>query len=257
MQVQIVKDAHPLALLVRLHLPEIPGNEGGIAVGLVIRADAAAVQGGVEIGAPPPEDRPQGSGGGVRRLDRGGVPVGAVTHLVIGGRLGMDVAMGAVPEHRLIVQIVVGHTAVRGLAVLAGQMFDPARHEIRAYGSAGVGSRIAGDGGAVRIDPVAAVGVPRVHGLLLAVSGNPETAAVGMVAGGVASGGPAEERHGHDRLRTGAPILIHEQIGSRSVLARVTVRNVFKIPVHAGVVDVRLPVVAARGVPSPAPYREP
>ena len=112
-------------LFVGLHLLEIPGNEGGVAMIVVVAAGRAAVEGRIEIGAPSPKRRTECLSRRIGRLDRCRILGGAMMHFVIGRRAGMHVAMRAVPQHRLVVQIEVGDSAALRKAILGREMIQP------------------------------------------------------------------------------------------------------------------------------------
>ncbi len=63
---------------------------------------------------------------GSRGLDRRGVRLGAVAHLVVAGRLRVHVAVGVGPQHRLVVEVVVGaRRRAAAVAVAADQVARP------------------------------------------------------------------------------------------------------------------------------------
>ena len=131
MQIEIIHQPHAVRLLIRLHLLQIPRHKSRVGVRDVIAADVAAVLCREEIGAPAPQNRAQRFGGRIGLFDSRRIGICFVAQLVVGGGQRMHVAMGAVPQHRLIVEIVEQDAAVGRRAVAAGQVIDPARNERR------------------------------------------------------------------------------------------------------------------------------
>ena len=205
-----------MRLLVRLHLLQVPGNEGYVAVGGGIGTGTAAVGAGVVVAAPTPLDGAQGLRRRIGGFHGGGEHVGLVAHLVVGVALRMDIAVRAVPQRRFVVEIVIGDAAVGRGAVLADQVSHPAGDEGGVECHAGIGRIVAGDRCAIAEHAVATVGIPGVGGLLRAVFGDLEAAVVGMIRQ-AALGDPAYHRHGHQRARRRAAVLLDEAIGSGTV----------------------------------------
>ena len=252
-----------MRLLVRGHLLEVPFEERQPAVGLAVGPVGAAVGGRGEVCAPAPHHRPQHLGGRVRRLDRRGVIHGALPDLVVGGRRRVDVAVGAVPEHGLVVQGVEPDPALGCGAVPGDEVVDPVGDEIGADGDGGVRRVVARDLRPARENAVAGVGAAPV--------GVAAGAALGLGLGAVllhreapadrtVPGDPADERHRQEHLAAGVQGLVDEHVGGRVVGQTLRVGIVFgdvqEEPVHGPVAGVGEPRVARGVIAAPAAHRE-
>jgi hypothetical protein len=102
-----VEEADARLLLVGAELLQVPGEQRDVAVGAAIGLQVEALGGvlGREKQRRPAPLRGAGDDRvGVGGADRGAVAERAVEQLVVGHRVGVDVAVGGVPEHGLVVE---------------------------------------------------------------------------------------------------------------------------------------------------------
>ena len=123
----------------------------------------------------------------------------------------MHIAVGVVPQHRLVIQVVEHHAPLVSGAVTTGQVPYPVSDERRGNGGAGVMWIVAGNQAAVVTHPVAAIAIPGITALLGTVFGDFEAAIVGMAFQPLL-GRPANQWHGHQGLGSGPAILIGKAI---------------------------------------------
>ena len=218
-------------------------------MGLTIRTGSAAIGSGIEIGAPPPDNGAQRLCPGINGFDGGSVRVGSVTQLIIGDRIRMHVAMGAVPEHRLVIQIVEMNSAICCI-----HMIDPCRDEIGTDGATGIRRIIPAESCPIRMTTIATVGSPGINRLLWAILGNAEAA--GIIP---CFGGPTDQGDREQARRFGPLILLDETISRGTVGQRgrigIIFRDIFEIPVTGMTGGVGLPVIACGPIPPPAADR--
>ena len=170
-----------------------------------------------------------------------------VAHLVHGGARRVHVAMGRVPERRLVVEDVVAHAAVDGEAPPRDEMGDPAPLNQVAVRDVGVGRRVPGDVGAVAgAHPVAGVGVPlRVIAGLRAVLGDGVAGELAPVR--AERRDVVDDRDRDHRLCMAGTGRGHEVVAALpSGAARIA--DALEVPVLPAIVRVQLPVVARRVV---------
>src|SRR5262245_53272305 len=171
----------------------------------------------------------------------------------------VDIAVGAVPESWLVVEVVESHATLPSRPVAPDQMLNPALHERRADLNTGVVWVVSGDWRAVRAITIAAVGIELVDLALWAVLADLVAAIVGMVLD-PALGRPADQGDGQQRLGAGRAVLLDEVVGGRAigqVRRRWRARaNILKEVVAGGVLHVDLPVIARSGVAAPAVHRQ-
>ena len=215
----------------------------GVAVG---RGAAALVHGRVVVGAPAPVARSDHVGRRVGGLDRLRRRQGLRPELALGQRVRVDVAVGAVPEVGLVVELVEADPSVRRRAVRRHQVAAPSARR-----SAGPATVEVVAGSAVRrraaVDAVAAVAVPVVEVVLGREDGLGEGAGEGVLAGESFDTQPiigTVTRLLECRRAVGA----HQRV-ERAAAAR---DDVLEVPVRPGVVGVVGVVVATRAVAAPA-----
>ena len=115
-------------LLVVGLLRQVPRRELHAVMGLAVGPDAASAGVGrrVDVGAPTPVRRADHERRRIGALDGTCVRDRPLDQLVIGQRVRVDVAMGRVPERRLVVQLDVAHPT-RGRAPIS---VDQIRHQV-------------------------------------------------------------------------------------------------------------------------------
>ena len=123
----------------------------------------------------------------------------------------MNVAVSAVPEHWFIVEVIVFYATGCRSAVKAYQMSDPVLNESGGNGDAGISGLVASNIGAVRMDTIAAIGVPRVGVLLRSVFGHLESAVERMLLNAPFCY-PSEQRYRHNRFGAGAAVLFNKLV---------------------------------------------
>jgi hypothetical protein len=119
------------------------------------------------------------------RLDGGRVCDAAIGQFVIGEGSGMHITMNGIPPAWLVVEIVDGDTAMRGVSELVDEILHPVAGPRCVYGCAGIGGCNSGDitaagGGAaahaLRIGAVSARAAVRIKRDLVRVGGFREAA---------------------------------------------------------------------------------
>ena len=238
-------------------------------MGGTVTAINAVVGSRAEQVAVAPGDWTEHLGSGVLRLDRRTVALRLAPDLGERRRRRMHIAVGGVPQHRLVVERVVAHAAGGGGAEQSLQMGDPGRLEGGGRRDRGVGRIVADDLAALA---VALAGVRVDLGVLRGVAGAVARVRVGPAlppAGAelgielrtvlghreapvprlaAVDGGPADGGNRDQRLPAGAADLADEAV--RIVGLRRSVVDVE--PVRGRVVLDALPVVTSDRIAAPA-----
>ena len=259
MQVHVIQNARAVLHFVRFHPVKIPFDERLPAVRVAVLRIVPPTAAGSpifrrpKIRGPAIQHRSQCFRSRVGLFDCRRVLVGAVAQFIVRSRRRMHVAVCVIPKHRLVVEIVKFHAAVRGITVIGFEMRNPILHKLRRNRGACIGRLIVCDFVSVWGNAVAAIGHPRVGALLRAVFGNTKAA-----RRRARFGGPTNQRHCQNCFGVGAAVLFHKFVGRGTVRQRGRIRigfgKIFKVPIHRVIGRIVLPIVTRRRVAAHAAH---
>ncbi len=218
-----------------------------------VRCAVLLVEAAVEVAAPAPLLGSDHERGRIDGFDPGREVDRLVADLVHRGAGGPDVAVGGMPDARLVVEDVVAEAAGRVGAPPPDQVLDPRLLKRRARRDVGVVGIVAGHELAVRAHAVAGIGepLPVAAGLRAVLR---DRKAGELVAIRRNLGDPFDGRDGQHRGGAGGA-----RVGDEGVAALAgrgaAVGDALVVPVVAAVVRVQLPVVARRVVAAVAIQR--
>ena len=242
MFVEIIQDALVVRRVVSGHLLQIILS--GVQIILLRRSSDPAAQREIH--------RAKNFRRGIGLLDHGRILLAEADDRVVIGLHRFHVAMRVAPAAGLVVQLVVGHAAIRGGPESGDQVLDPAllqRHGVVDVIGVNVGVEQLGAVGGDAVSAIVAVGMDVGIGRLLrAIHRNRKAAAPrrGFIH-------PRNNRNGHQGVRVRRRLVrVDHQVGGRAGNGGGFAVAAHEIPVKTGVTRIDLPVVARGAVATPA-----
>src|SRR5262245_37126163 len=124
----------------------------------------------------------------------------------------MNIAVGTIPQARLVVEVVEAYAALPSCPVAPDQMLHPTLHKGRADRDAGIaGGAVGRDRLLARRETVAAIGIVWIERLLRRELRLGKAAVVGVVLP-APLGRPADQRNGQQCICAGGAVPLHKLI---------------------------------------------